>query len=469
MKIRTAAAAALLIILSISQIAAEEINLARIVNSAIERDRQTEALRKEGRILLLQNEIEDYKHGVQLGAGTSTDGLSVSNIGKQGGQSITAAPFAEICLPEDIGASVKAGLPITYRTADGSAVFTPSIEITQDLNKLLGIEKQNKAKDIRRTEAEDNLERRIILRGKEIENELLMLIKGLSTLNKNIITNDTNLFEKENLLENKLRAGMLLRNGSIHLSSLMEIRNIETQTAGYMIEFDAKLDKFYRLTGIRLTEAPSLPLIRLPLCPTIENANFYSIKDQQASVSLKEAEISDLIADIPPQLNLNLEGSQTLEAGSKPALSAGVTGTFEDFTLSLKGGWNESSGGSVTAGLNLNFSDKEKKNMNHRIGEYNLLIAHLNLEIAEKSVNDSILSIETEIKQLESSRKNLEISEAFIEKYLGEMEDKYENGLIREIEIIKARDQKKLIDIDWQILNIDRYLLLNNISTLIKG
>lgn len=468
MKMKFTAAAALLIAATFP-LPADEINLNEIVGSAVSRDESMKVLKNEAGILLLRNQLADWKHGIILNTGTDKNGLNISNIGKSGGQTITASPMAEVILPENIGTSIEAGLPITIQTTSGDPEFAASLSISQDISKLLGIEKQDHAKYAGRTAAAENLENRIILRINSIEKELLGLIKELSSLNKSIITNETSLYEKETLLENKLRSEMMLRNGSLHLSSLMEIRTLETDTARLRIDFASKLERFYNLTGTALKEAPTLPVIETPELPQHEDVLYYSVNEQRTNIALKEAELSDLKADAPPQFNLKMSGLQKVSSDSSPEFTAGLSGTFEDFSLSFDGSWNESTGGSLTAGVKLTFADKEKKALQQKISEYNLLIAKLNLDAADKTINDSINAIETAIRQIESSERNLEISEAFIGKYLAEMEDKFSRGLIPEIEIFKARDQKKLLDIDRQILNIDRYLLLNDISALIKG
>jgi len=469
MKTKIPAAAALVLISIIIPLSAEEIDLTEVVNSAVDRDEHMEILFSRREVQQLQNQLEDYKNGLVIKTGTDQEGLTLSGIGNKDGQTITASPYAEVILPESIGTSIKAGVPITVKTTTGSPEIAASVSINQKINELLGIEKQNTAKDARRAAEIENFERQIELRKNTVEKELLELIKELSSLNKSIITNETSLYEKESLLENKLRGGMMLRNGSLHLSSLMEIRSLEIETARYRINFTSKIDRFYGLTGIPLSEAPSLSLIKTPELPEMENAYFRSINEQAADIMIKEAELSDLKAETPPQLNLNMSGILKTTAAATPEISGGITGVFEDFSLSLEGGWNESSGGSLTAGVSLSFADKEKKEFNRRIAEYNLYIAGLNMDITGKTINESIREVETAIKQIESSEKNLEISGAFIDKYLGEMEDKFLNGLIPEIEVIKARDQKRLLDIDRQILNIDRYLLLNSISALVEG
>ncbi|MDC7124321.1 MAG: hypothetical protein PQJ46_02060, partial [Spirochaetales bacterium] len=297
----------------------------------------------------------------------------------------------------------------------------------------------------------------------EVEKDVLNLIRSLLNIEKNMVSNLTSLDEKKTFLDNMIRAGMIASNSSNHLSSLMEIRDIESDIEEYKVNYKIKLTEFEVLTGKKLVGTPSLPLISTPQLGEDSIVNL--IRTSELNLELKRAELDDYNAPLPPKLSLNAAGSYSFADADEHNISGGAAAAFEDFSVSLGGGWTPEDGGSITAGVSLSLKDKSLNSLKREIYKNNIETAALNLDITKQSAVDTVQSIKSEICRIELENKKLIINKDFIHKYLEEMKIKYERGLIRELELEKAEDQKKVVDLDMEILNIDRYLLANTISS----
>lgn len=181
---------------------------------------------------------------------------------------LTGAPAVSLTLPEERGTHVEASLPVLL-TLDRpqDPALSASLKITQDLNALFGWEKRDLLKPIRRRAAWFSLEDRIRLRRLEVERNLLELLKSLGEIEKQIVSGTTGLYEKETALESQLKGGTILRNGSSHLASLMEIRRLRTEIDEARIDLAGKREKIAEVTGMVLSGFPEVPEISLPVLP----------------------------------------------------------------------------------------------------------------------------------------------------------------------------------------------------------
>ncbi len=460
MKARITAIAAILIILVIN-LWAEELDPEEIFSAALEKDLTMKTLLLEKETAAINIAIEDHKYGMSFSAGLNDAGTSVEALGKSIPPVINIQPFIELKLPETAGTTIRAELPVTRSSGETTTEAAAGISLEQDLNSLFKIEKQNTVKLISRNLSERAMELRIKSRKAEVERKVLELIKSLLSLEKSMISNLTSLDEKETLLNNMLNAGMIAQGSSSHLSRLMEIRALEGETEEVRADYTVKLSEFEQFTGIKITEAPKLPTIDLPQKEI--DAVPDSIRTSELNLELQKAELDDYTSSVPPQLSANAAGSQTFSGNTKPNISGGVGAVFEDFSVSLRGVWNEKDGGSLSAGVSLGLTDKSLKSLNREIYRHNIEVSALNLEMNRLYAADTIRSIVSEISRIETASKNLKINAEFIRKYLDEMEIKHKHGHIRELELTKAQDQEKIIELDAEILNIDRYLLSNTI------
>ncbi len=439
----------------------EELDPELIFRAALAKDFTMKNLLLERETAALNIAVEDYKNGMSFSAGLNDTGTSINEIGKSIPPEINVQPFAELKLPESAGTTIRAELPIIKPSGKTNTETAVALSLQQDINSLLGIETQDTAKQISRNISERALDLRIRSRKAEVEHEVLELVKSLLSLEKNMISNLTSLDEKETLLNNMLNAGMIARNSSNHLSSLMEIRELESEAEEFRTDYSAKLSEFERLTGIKITEAPQLPIIDTPQIGPDAVPDY--IKTSELTLDLQKAVLDDYTAPVPPQLSVNAAGRHGFSKGAGSEISGGAGAVFEDFSVSINGAWNAEDSGSISAGISLNLTDKSLKSLNREIYEHNIETAALSLEISRQSAAEAIRSIISESSRIETTAKNLNINAEFIRKYLDEMEIKFKHGLIRELELTRARDQEKIVEFDAEILNIDRYLLANTI------
>ena len=453
----------LLAALCLQPIAAGVMNPEELFKAAAARDTEMQGLLLETETTSLKTDLEDYKRGFGISAGIENDGTKLSGINGTEKPVLDLQPFIELSLPEDTGTSIRAAVPFTHSFNDNKTGTSISMNINQDISELFNMKKQETADDIRRNNAEHSLAQRIRARRAEIEENVLNLIRTLLELEKSMIVNSTSLNEKETQLQNLLRAGMIAHNSSSHLSKLMELRTLESETEELEIEYRTKSEQFYRLTGVRLGETPLLPEI---VFPELREQRQQTVAAAESALLLEEAVLDDMSAAQPPLINLTIGGSSTIESELKPEFSAGLDSGFEDFSFSVNGSWSRDSGGTLSAGLKFNPADRKTKRLKEEIQRQNIESARIDLERAVEDASETIRGIISELRKLDNRSRNLEINSAFVDKYFEEMEAKFEMGLIPESEIIKARDQKRGIELDGAILNTDRYLLANRISNL---
>ena len=144
-----------------------------------------------------------------------------------------------------------------------------------------------------------------------------------------------------------------------------------------------------------------------------------------------------------------------------------LTGKFEDFDLSFTGDYSQAKGFSLGILFTLSPLDRGEKRLQERILEENLTIADQNLQQVLREGLESRNNLERELKKLESREASLRANRAFLEEYLQEMEGKFAEGFIPEADLIKAQDQRKVLEIDEGLLNLDRHLLNNRIAAQI--
>ena len=466
MKTKKKISMAIMCIISVN-LRAEVLDPDLVFRAALKNDLTMKSLLLEKETSSISTAIEDHEDGISFKTGLNEAGTSVGKLGTSADPGMNVQPFTEIMLAESAGTVIRAEMPMSRPSGETDLEMSAALSIQQDINSLLGIEPQETAKVITRSMSKRQLNLSLQRRRFELEYEVLELTRSLLTLEKSIITNKTKLDEKETLLNNMLNAGMIARDSSNHLSNLMEIRGLENEAEELSSNYTAKLSDFERLTKMTISDAPRFPVISIP---QIEPESLpYSIKSSELDLSLQKAELNDYLAAAPPELSVNAAGRQAVSGGKGMEISGGVNAAFEDFSLSIKGAWDDESGVTISAGFGIELKDKSLEHLNREILENNIETAALNLEISRQAAAATIRDINTEVNRIEAAEKSLKINAEFIRKYLDEMEIKYQHGIIREIELVKARDQETIIELDAEILNIDKYLLSNTISTQIES
>lgn len=109
--------------------------------------------------------------------------------------------------------------------------------------------------------------------------------------------------------------------------------------------------------------------------------------------------------------------------------------------------------------------NREKERLRESILEENLLTAGRNLAEAVRESRETRNNLAREIRKLENREEAQRANRFFLEEYLKEMEGKYTHGLIPEVEFLKAQDQRRLLVLDEKLLNLDRYLLNNELTS----
>ncbi len=442
-------------------------DLSALVDAAVLQDEASSILEIEQKIHLLDEQRKNHREGFRLSTGTEQAGTGFSGMGTERSRSF-AEPFVETVFPEKTGTAFRISAPLIISPQEEEAQ-TLDFKLDQNLNKILGLEKPDTAKRARQALERWNHHRKRQTRRLALEEKILTLLKELNLHQQDIINNDSELYEKHSLLERKLKAGMLLENGSLHLADLMEIKKLEARKEELLIALEAGKKRFERLTGYSTDSLPELrefPLPALPLFP--KERNFALLGQSEKQLRTAEAELRDLKKGDPARIHLTLGSRQHLKENNQSNYKAGISLEDDNLGVALEGGWQKKKGAHLSAGLRLSLTDKTKKDLAEKTASRNLEIARLRLEEAGKNLTEEIEKLATQQNQLKHRKQSLELSWNFIRRYLEEMEAKYRRGLIRRAEILKARDQQKKLELDKAILNLDCYLLANRIKALME-
>ena len=215
----------------------------------MEKDGELIILEARRRIHLLQNELSDYKESFRFGLGTGEGGLSLKELGNSSQEiplepTLEGSPTFSLTLPERTGTKIDLSLPgrILLDNPDSPGI-SASLKLTQSLNELFQWKKQDLKKQVDRDAQMYSLEHSIRARHLEVENILLDLIRSLGAIERGIISDRTQLHENITILESKLKGGIILRNGSIHLSALLEDRRIQARIDEAELDLAEKREK----------------------------------------------------------------------------------------------------------------------------------------------------------------------------------------------------------------------------------
>jgi len=462
----------LVVLFPFSFLSAEGPGIEELLKAALIRDTNLKVLEAEREVQLFGEKLEDYKEGFLFGFGTREEGITLSGPGiDQSGVTINGTPGLSIDLPENHGTKLEAYLPFQVHSESAEIdSYSMDIKMTQSLNRLFGWEKQNLKKGAERESSRIGLECRIFQRRQRVESELLTHLKSLLEAEKGIISNQTLLYEKSTILEFQLQGGTILRDGSIHLSNLMEIRHIKSEIEEAEIDASGEREKITVLTGISIVKVPQFPETGNPVLITADPEELNSVVLSRLEGMKIRAELSDLKAPVPGEWDLSVGGNQGISSPEKRSISVGINGKYNNFSIGLTAGYSLENSFSLGTVFHFSPCSIQKRKIQEKILEKNLYIAYQNTADETQRSRETLGAFSREIRKLENRGKSLLSNTEFLEEYLHEMEGKYTNGLIQEIEILKARDQKKILEMDWQILNLDRYLLNNQIgSQLIEG
>lgn len=446
---------------------AEEVSLEVLLKGALERDGELAILEAQRRMQRLQNDLEDYKNGLIFGIGTGEEGFNLTEVGESTGETpleptLVGAPTLTLTLPEKTGTRINLSLPSQLSLENpGTPGFSASLGLTQNLNELFQWKSQDLKKKVARDSQRHSLENSIRARRLEVENTLLSLIRSLGEIQRGIISNRTQLYRQTTDLESKLRGETILRKGSSHLLALMEIRQTQDLIDEAELDLRDKKRQIAELTGVMPDDFPPNPKVLTPILP--------QMGDSQATASSRwkqkilEAELSDLKASKPPQWDVSAEGTQGITTPDERSFSLDLSGKFEDFELSFTGNYSLTQGFSLGAVFNFSPPDRGKNQLQERILAEELAIAEENLKKTLREALEIRNELERELKKLKNREANLRANRAFLEEYLQEMEGKFTEGFIPEIEFLKAQDQMKMLRMDENLLNLDRHLLNNRI------
>ena len=414
----------------------------------------------------LQNDLEDYKNGLIFGIGTGEEGFNLTEVGESNGETpleptLVGAPTLTLTLPEKTGTRINLSLPSQLSLENpGTPGFSASLGLTQNLNELFQWKSQDLKKKVTRDSQRHSLENSIRARRLEVENTLLSLIRSLGEIQRGIISNRTQLYRKTTDLESKLRGETILRKGSSHLLALMEIRQTQDLIDEAELDLRDKKRQIAELTGVMPDDFPPNPKVLTPTLPHMGDTQ--AMASSRWERTMLEAELSDLKASKPPQWDVSAEGTRESPppmSGLSPWIcreSLRILNSPSRETIPLPRGspWGLFSTFLPPIGEESAAGEDSGRRIGHSRGEF---------EEDPQGGSGNPERTGAGAKKIKNREANLQANRAFLEEYLQEMEGKFTEGFIPEIEFLKAQDQMKMLRMDENLLNLDRHLLNNRI------
>lgn len=432
--------------------------LEELYKAAEQRDPVLQSIDAQWRILGWEEASESYKHGFKYELGTGDEGLRFSPLGDSE-LSAQGAAKTRLLFPEETGLSISAALPFAYRF-DGQAFQADfSLGFQQSLTTLFHPDGEDRLTRIERKQKRSELLEKEQRRVLELRRELLMLFRGLYEHRKTVLSTETELFEKEQLLEYQLKSQTILRNGSGHLSSLMEIRELKQAIEQSRGALESSLRRIRQKTGLHVRELPLASDAALP--EVQEELRLFSspIVAVQRNLARLEAEYADLRDGKRTEWELAGDAQRSLEAQGAGGFSLSLSGEAEDMKFSLFGGYSEKEHWFAGTAFTYQPRDRTKELLSQSILEQRIALTREELASSMNERKEREAELKEALAELSARRAGLEDNQNFIQEYMKETEEKYQRGLIPEMEYRKAADRIHLVEYDRMLLNIDIHLL----------
>ena len=440
--------------------------LDELISSALGLDATLRAIEIRALTTVEQTELEDYQRGAYLAIDGETEGVAVREIGDA--SSVTIAPWITLHLPSTVGTEIRARLPVEIPDS-GETVFSSEVAIKQDISELLDIAPTDHAKRVRRANERHVVQRLIAERRIEVEQEVIRELIALGTAEKLLITTESELTEKQLLLEGQLAQGLLLRNGSTHLSRLLEIREIEQQIAEARDQRKLHHQLLNQICGYAVSLTTTrIGYVSLAL-PSNDPEDVREVADEQRNRALTRAELADHDERPTPKVMVQLSAGQGVSAPEERSLRVGVDSQWGETSFGMFGGYSDED--SFFAGVRFAFSpnDRKKKTMERQLIERELLMRELYYQAAYRRAQGEIERLSQRIDALKQRERSWRANAEFVEAYLEEMDGRYAEQLVPETEYRAAQRQRELVEIDRVLLLLERRALAGEIDSAFAG
>ena len=443
---------------------AGELSLDDLIAGAKERDGGYRALAGDLRSVELREALEDYERGPYLSVDSGDGGVTVSRANAE--RTVGAAPRLRINGPEALGTTVEVGVPTTI-PSDGDVGVSGTVRVEQDLNRLLGIEERKDVRAIERENGRWNLRLRMIEREEELTRTILTLLRTLAEIEKRLISTATELEQKRSDLDARLAGGLIQRGAGTYLSAILEIRELEQNLRLDEIEASSTRNRLATLTGFTISELPAIPPVALP--EDIPDDGLRSVAASRREGALLAAQLTELRAPAIPQWTLSTGLAQGVSSPDQRRLSVGLETEIADSSFSLQATYGNDGDFLASLGVRYSPTDRRRRSLREAILEEALRTDEERRSALRAEGLRTIDDLRRDIVRIEFRRTVLEANREFVDENLQEIAARFENGLIPERELIRARDRRRLLDIDTRILAIDRTLLARRIEAQFIG
>ncbi|GEM_PF-3334368 len=420
-------------------------------------DRELKVLRLQLKNTLISIEKKNLEKTLSVSAGVKDTGLSYAfESGTTGlSSALTTTPTISVGLPSPYETSLQLSFPLSYsygRTGgtgggENPLDFSPSVNINQPLNKLLGLEENSSYDTLSDRYLVEQNRVKIAEREYDVRLNLYKNLKDIFQAEENVKDLEVQIGETRKTVEDTIKLGNYDKNSSSFMALENTVKRLERNREIALATLENEKRRLKRLIGEDfdslpwniLSEGENIDKLDLE---TERNISWYPdyylgklalLRDQAKLKQDRAAKIPTLSA----QLNLNSGGA----AGKNSIdVSGGFQGIFDNVSLSASLGGTLNPG-SIYAyfGFSWQLPDRRLENLDTENDENITKIDAIQLGMVKEQYENGIESLKLTIDDLRSRKSQLEDDIRLARLKLKEAKLRFSNGLISQEELNKAQ------------------------------
>jgi outer membrane protein TolC len=471
--VRVAKPASLITIFLLLGSAIFALDLAEMLQAAVENDIRMKVLRTtlDNTLLAIQRARLAPGRNLDISTGDIQATYSASPREDESRWLLSFSPSAALVLGRKKETQISAELPMAVGLDTGYFGGLPRVAIRQPLDKLFGGAKFTEAEELENRYAVEKARVDILNRVKELEQDLLQQLAKLTVLQGQSAE-----------LKRTLAAAMSARQQAETLQTYTEgsaqqrqlefaVHQAQRQAELQQKRIDQAWKALERMVGKPLQELPSgYPDVTLQLPGSAAMARNPEVFLSSLSVDVERARLKEEKGPSKPKYFLGSALRSDLDRFTNEkstSLAGTVEGELQDFKFSAGvGGIAETRSIFVTFGLSWSFPDKEIRGLNVKEKENLLDMSRSNLTGARQTFLQTAELLALEVAELGDRQTNLDEESTLAALELEEGLKRHQAGLITDQELDDLRWQVDKLDYDARTLQLDRLLAASRIDAL---
>ncbi len=452
---------------------AAALELAEILQRAVDHDAQAQALRASLENALIAAKRADLDPGfsVSLTSGRLRLSRSDTPLYDDPAAALSLSPGVTIRLASPLGTEVSVSVPTTFDLEALSTRRTaPTVKITQPLNDLLGIERDTLADlELARAveEARVDLEKRV----RSVETDALTRLRALWAGESTLGDLAVQTLAARRDLEQAQALGTYAP-GSAALARLeLALRSLERKRELQEARQRRELSDLGRIIGAALDSLPAaVPSAALALPSEEEAAAGDDVSLARLALGVEDLRLREQLEGKKPQLSVNGSYTRTIserrgrEVTTNDA-SLGVGLAFDHLSVSVGPGISSEETDSerndiLYFGAEVSWSPPARRLEELDDAKQRNVVAAKQAQIAaaERSWLQTRAELESRILDLRLQAEDLALSRSVAELALAETVTRHASGLADDQELAEARWALERVGCDEKLLAVDRLL-----------